>query len=1200
MGLIVNGSLKADQASPSWHDPDGVSLGDDWHYRVPITVNSGSIGDTIIDTVSYASLLSDVTVTGSFDLNAVRLTRSNGTTLVAEQSFNDVGSTGDIEFILEDVVPVTYYLYFDITENDDATKTVVETLDAPWFDDAWDHRIMVTIDNTSSSHDLTEYQLKFEIDNSLTDFWASVASDGSDVRFVEADGTVADYFIESFDEGAQEATIWVQVIGLIPAAATKTIYLYYGNESATSESNDIETFSYITPKLVKYVLNSQTSGIAVVSYDDGNTIIHSTDTDCSTGTTLSLDQGDVGSFASASAGDVFCATKPFSARGLDNPSDALVPISFAALEFVIPSDRYTNQVSILSPFSENASVDVYKGTTLVGNYTVGSSVTEETADSSSNSINVASDFPVLVTHYTINGATHYDAFVAYPPTTQTLYGVSSNGAYVGNIVAATTITHQSTDDVSSSTSNSTTLHEKIQIDSGTSQGQAAALKVSGDEPIAVIQQADSDGGESTVFLPESELGTIYYLPTLAEYITIACPTVGTVVSLNGGAQTCVCNAGNASSPVGECLFNSSVYAAGSVVEADYPFYLYYEYDSHDDETNVWSIKSNRQMSYPELTTSFGSQTGLYGAVVGTAEGFGVNIDTVEKAGGGTIYCNDIAAIYVTSDVGIDLDDNQGDTIEAVVTDSDSNPVITTTLYDDFTHGDATINDGIYTNTTAFTVPALGPGGVWNVVVKAGSSGDGYDNGYVSNDTVDFTVVCEYQPNAQIKITGDLIYEGVTAFYPIEQIRSTTIDNNVTANFEIKVENAGVVADSFTVTGTATGAAGGGNFTVVYLGTDGVTDVTSQVTSTGYAITGVAAGASETITMQVTPSLEVTDGTDFTSTVSVVSQINTSARDDVSGQTSVSAEDDDSDNLTNAQEELIGTNTTNADSDSDNIRDDHEVGDSDNPTDTDGDGIIDALDNDSDGDGISDKTEAGDTDLTTVAIDTDEDGVPDYQDYDSDGDTIADSIEGTDDDDGDGYPNYQDGDDTDGPNGDQDGDGLTNGEEVAIGTEHDDADSDDDTISDGDEVPDPDNAADTDFDGLINALDNDSDGDTILDSDEAGDTDLNTDPIDNDDDGVPNYLDADSDGDGISDADEAGDALLQTPPIDSDADGIPDYLDDKDDVAPAGQGADEADEMSDTGAINGLVSGGCSLRINGSQGRGFAGSKERLINTTVDK
>ncbi|HTJ83645.1 MAG TPA: isopeptide-forming domain-containing fimbrial protein [Polyangiaceae bacterium] len=71
---------------------------------------------------------------------------------------------------------------------------------------------------------------------------------------------------------------------------------------------------------------------------------------------------------------------------------------------------------------------------------------------------------------------------------------------------------------------------------------------------------------------------------------------------------------------------------------------------------------------------------------------------------------------------------------------------------------------------------------------------------------------------------------------------------------------------------------------------------------------------------------------------------------------------------------------------------------------------------------------------------------------------------------------------DGCTGDLDGDGLTDEEEGALGTDPTDADSDNDGALDGQEVSPGD---DTDGDGTINALDPDSDGDGLFDGTELG-------------------------------------------------------------------------------------------------------------------
>lgn len=67
-------------------------------------------------------------------------------------------------------------------------------------------------------------------------------------------------------------------------------------------------------------------------------------------------------------------------------------------------------------------------------------------------------------------------------------------------------------------------------------------------------------------------------------------------------------------------------------------------------------------------------------------------------------------------------------------------------------------------------------------------------------------------------------------------------------------------------------------------------------------------------------------------------------------------DSDNDGITDVKEKELGLNPNSVDSDDDGINDKDEVGDIENPTDSDGDGVIDALDKDSDNDGISDEVE----------------------------------------------------------------------------------------------------------------------------------------------------------------------------------------------------------------------------------------------------
>ncbi len=195
-----------------------------------------------------------------------------------------------------------------------------------------------------------------------------------------------------------------------------------------------------------------------------------------------------------------------------------------------------------------------------------------------------------------------------------------------------------------------------------------------------------------------------------------------------------------------------------------------------------------------------------------------------------------------------------------------------------------------------------------------------------------------------------------------------------------------------------------------------------------------------------------------------------------------------------------------------------------PVDTDGDGVSDEDEKtlgtdpnkkDTDGDGIPDNVElsgSGDEGPFT-AIDTDGDGVIDAKDLDSDNDCAPDQVEGQA-----GYRSPSATPDAncasgtcdvsrgvcgDGSGGakDSDGDGLTDDEERAIGTDPNKKDSDGDGVDDGVEVgPDKSKPKDTDGDGIIDALDPDDDGDGTPTADEPGDGNGN---------GVPDALEAEA-------------------------------------------------------------------------------------------
>jgi hypothetical protein len=123
----------------------------------------------------------------------------------------------------------------------------------------WGYRKPITISNSGSSA-LTYYQVLVTLDTSSLISTGKMRSNCGDIRFTDSDGsTLLNYWLESGCNSAN-TKIWVKV-PYIPASSTKTIYVYYGNPSATSTS----TYSFISLNITKS--SGNTYGAPIVLED---------------------------------------------------------------------------------------------------------------------------------------------------------------------------------------------------------------------------------------------------------------------------------------------------------------------------------------------------------------------------------------------------------------------------------------------------------------------------------------------------------------------------------------------------------------------------------------------------------------------------------------------------------------------------------------------------------------------------------------------------------------------------------------------------------------------------------------------------------------------------------------------------------------------------------------------------------------------
>lgn len=109
-----------------------------------------------------------------------------------------------------------------------------------WYNANWLYRNPVTVSN-SGAEALSYIQVMIGLGGTFN--FSQANSDGSDLRVTSDDGTTPiPFWIENWDDVSDTATIWVKVPA-IPVSGT-TVYLYYGNASASSLSDGKSTFAF--------------------------------------------------------------------------------------------------------------------------------------------------------------------------------------------------------------------------------------------------------------------------------------------------------------------------------------------------------------------------------------------------------------------------------------------------------------------------------------------------------------------------------------------------------------------------------------------------------------------------------------------------------------------------------------------------------------------------------------------------------------------------------------------------------------------------------------------------------------------------------------------------------------------------------------------------------------------------------------------
>jgi hypothetical protein len=105
---------------------------------------------------------------------------------------------------------------------------------------AWQYVVPVKVTNTTSDG-FANFQVKISVNTAALISAGKMQSTGADIRFADASCNNLSYWIENGTINTSSTSIWVKTLSM-PANATQTIYMYYGNASATAGSNGDATF----------------------------------------------------------------------------------------------------------------------------------------------------------------------------------------------------------------------------------------------------------------------------------------------------------------------------------------------------------------------------------------------------------------------------------------------------------------------------------------------------------------------------------------------------------------------------------------------------------------------------------------------------------------------------------------------------------------------------------------------------------------------------------------------------------------------------------------------------------------------------------------------------------------------------------------------------------------------------------------------
>jgi hypothetical protein len=157
---------------------------------------------------------------------------------------------------------------------------------AGWWDAKWRKRARVTVSDPELKEELADFQVPVKLEPGVFDY-AAAKPDGSDLRFIAADGTGLDHEIDSWNPGGP-SLIWLRLPKLTPAPSA--VSLYYGNPDPPQPVQAVGPGVWPAPYTGVWHLSGQSKDSTANGYD-GAQMVGGTFVDARLGKGLQLDGG---------------------------------------------------------------------------------------------------------------------------------------------------------------------------------------------------------------------------------------------------------------------------------------------------------------------------------------------------------------------------------------------------------------------------------------------------------------------------------------------------------------------------------------------------------------------------------------------------------------------------------------------------------------------------------------------------------------------------------------------------------------------------------------------------------------------------------------------------------------------------------------------------------------------------------------------